>query len=890
MGDKLRTVVALPLTWLTHSALADSILGDLEEGRRRRGSSFASTFWFWRTAVGIILFALGQRLGDAARSFVASGGGAKHSGGDFRQAFRVLRRSPGFAATAIVLLALGIGANTAVFSVVRAVLLRPLPYQNPERLVFIWNGVDTRAGNRHGILTGQHLAAIAQSNTTLESYAPFESWEIGLSAQIDLMRPDTSDRLRGAIVSPNFFELLGVGAAAGRVFASSDSEAAPLVILSHDLWRTRFGSDPAIIGGRVMLAGGSRTRSPRSFVVIGVLPPEFHFTYPRETQVYLLKPWTAIRTTRSLEYGMIARLKPGATAAQAQQELTAVAKNLVASYGIDPKFLPRLLEQTAMMAEPMTAHLQSEVRPGLLLLSGVAGLLLLIGCVNLGLLTLARTVDRSGELAVRAALGAGPRRIIRLLLVEGVVIAGLGGVAGVLLAQSLMPAIRALMPPVVPRTEQITIDGLVLLFAFCATAATAIVCGVVPAVVAMRGDLLAAVRRAGATATADRGVVLWRRAVISLQVAVVLLLLVGAGLLLNSFWRLQNVPLGFDADDVLTLEMRLLHAKYRQKGRAEAFQDDLLARVRALPGVQSAGITTAVPMRGVDFMYVIGPRGGKRKPGNLRAIDPSYFEIMQIPLRAGRIFTAADTATAPPVIVVSESYGRLHFGDQSPVGQRLEIDDGKEAEIVGVAGDVRYFEVARNPAPAFYRPRAQNPIELVCLIVRPQPSMRTEVAAALRDAVRAVDPEQPVEGLTTIGDIVSESTADRRFYAIATAAFASVALLLAVAGLFGVVSRSVTERRREFAIRSALGADSMRIMRLIVVHGLVPVAAGAIAGLAGAYLGSRLLTKFLFEVTPTDALTYSVAGGLVVVVALAACLVPARRALRVPPMVVLKGE
>ena len=808
---------------------------------------------------------------------------------DLGHALRLLRRSPGFTVAAILLLTLGIGANTAVFSVVHAVLLRPLPYHDPERLVLLWGGLDTRAGNRHRVMTGEDVAAIARFNTTLESYVAFKTWEGNLDAQVDLIRADGSDRLRGALVTPNFFELLGLSAHQGRLFSSKDTEAAPLAILSYDVWRTRFAGDPAVIGRDVLLAGGARVRSPQTFMVIGVLPPDVRFTYPRDTQIYLLKPWTTIRSNRSLEYGMLARLRPGATAAQAQAELTTVAKNVTRGYGIEPQYLQQMLDRTATMAEPVMAHVQSEVRPGLLLLAGVAGLVLLIGCVNLGLLTLARTIDRTGELAVRSALGAGPRRIVRLLIVEGTVVAGLGGVAGVALAAALMPIIRRLLPPVVPRIEEISVDALVLLFALGATAATALVCGVVPALVAMRGDLLAAVRRAGNTSTADRGLSLTRRAVVGLQVAVVLLLLVGAGLLLHSFWRLQNVPLGFDADDVLTVEMRLLNTKYRQPGRTTAFQDDLLARVRALPGVQSAGLTTAVPMRGVDFTYVIGPRNGKPKPGNLRSIDPSYFDILRIPVKAGRVFTAADNASAPPVIVVSESYGRQHFGDENPVGKTLEVD-GKDVEIVGVVGDARYQEVAKNASPALYMPRSQNPFELICLIVRPQPGMREAVAGSLRATVRLVDPEQPIEGLTTIGEIVAQSTSDRRFYAVATGSFAVVALVLAVAGLFGVVSRSVTERRRELAIRAALGAGPSQIVRLIMRYGLAPVLAGAVVGLGGALAGSRLLTKFLFEVPSTDVLTYSAAAVVVLLVASAACVLPARRALRIPPMLVLKGE
>ena len=885
----MRSLLRHPLILLTDAALADSILGDLEELRKRRaeGAPFRALIWFWRAAVGLLIYVLAARVRERVRSFVRARGGGRGVGGDLQHAMRSMRRNPGFAAGAVLLLALGVGANTAVFSIVRGVMLRPLPYDRPDELVFLWGGTVTDPDNRHNIMTGTDVTEIARHQTTLESFATFQAWNIGLDGQIDLLRRDGSDRLRGAHVTPNFFELLGVPASRGRTFSSSDTEAAPVAVISHGLWQRRFGGDPNAVGSQILIAGGREARTKPAFTIVGVLPADFRFTYPEETEIYLSMPWTTIRPGRALKYAMVARLRPGITAADAQAELTVVAHNVTRGYGFSPEALEAVLKRTAIMAEPMRDHLIAPVTSGLTVLAAVAAVVLLITCVNVGLLMVSRTVDRTGELAVRAALGAGAARIGRLLLVEGTALAAAGGAVGVALAFLVQPALRALMPSVVPRTDQIAVDGRVLLFAMCATAVTALVCGLAPALVVVRRDLLTTVRRAGSTSTADRGLALLRMSIVGFQVALVFVLLVGAGLLLHSFWRLQNVPLGFAADDVLTFETRLLNPKYRVAGALAAFERELLSRIRQIPGVQTASTSTAVPMRGVDFLSVVGPRGGRARPGYSRTVDPAYFDIMEIPLVQGRLFTEDDRAGAPDVMVVSESYARLHFGRENPIGRRFEIGE-KDVEIIGVVGDVRYSDVHRPPAAAFYLPRAQQPVELICVLVRPRPGMHAQVAAGLRSVVSAIDPDQPIQGLTTIGELVSDSTADRRFYAISTATFAVIALLLAIGGVFGLVSRSVTERRREIAIRIALGADRQQVLRLVLAYGLLPVVLGCLTGLIGAQAAARGLETLLFEITPADPIAYGAAAALVLVVAIGACLIPGWRALHIPAMGMLR--
>jgi predicted permease len=787
----------------------------------------------------------------------------------------------------ILLLAIGIGVNTAVFSVVRAVLLRPLPYAEPERLVYVWGGLDTRPGNRHGVMTGEYVAGVVDATRLLDSVAVVETWEGNLTAQVDLVGPDGAERLRGALVTPNFFETLGAAAAVGRTFSSTDGDR--LVVISDALWRRRFGADPRIVGQPVRLATGRGSRSWSSFTVAGILPPDFRFTYPRETEIYLTRPWRDIRPIGALIYYSVARMKPGVTREQVQAELTAVARTIVRGYGVRPEYLDQALARAGMLVEPVTEHLQAEVRPGVLLLMAVAALVLLIACVNLGLLLLSRTADRRGELGLRAALGAGRGRIVSQLLTECFMLSIAGAVIGVAAAAITLPLLRSLMPPMVPRVDQIRIDPLVLAFAGGVMIVTAIVGALAPAAFVMRRDLLSSVRAGASGVTSDRGVLAVRRAILVLQVAVVVTLLVGSGLLLRSFWRLQHVDLGFTADNVVTMEMRLLNAKYREDGRVAAFAQDLLTHVRALPGVARAGLTTAVPMRGVDFVWVVGPKGQAAKAGNARSVDPEYFRIMNLRLRAGRTFTSGDTASSEPVVVVSESYGQRYFGSQSPVGRALTIGD-RDARIVGVVDDVRYADPTRPAFPAFYRPLAQAPIELLCLVVQPHPGMVASVIGGVRAAVASIDAEQPVEGITTIDQILSASTADRRFYAVSTGAFAIVAVLLAIAGIFGVVSRSVSEQKRELAIRVALGADPRRLRRLVYGYGLIPAAAGTAAGLALAVGGSRLLHGFLFDVSATDSVTYAVSALLILTVAAVACHLPARRALRVQPMTILKAD
>jgi len=807
---------------------------------------------------------------------------------DVRHALRLFARTPSFTAAIVCTLALGIGANTAIFSLVRAVLLRPLPYHEPDRLVFAWNerGGRPMTHERHGILTGTHVLEWSRRASALQSVAAIDSWSNNLAPRMDLLRPEGAERLRGAFVTPNFFELLGVRAALGRTFDSRDESAdTPLVVISEAFWRHRLGADGSIIGQPMDLVTGRSQRASTRYTVMGVLPPGFRFTYPLETEVWAILPWTRIAPSRALQYQMVARLRSSVTDGQAQAELTPILQEIVRGYGVPED---RLREYVALV-ETVPEHVLAEVRPGVLLLVAGAGVVMLIACVNVALLLLALIVDRRREIALRAAIGGTRLRLARQLLAESSMLAGTGAVLGLALARILMPGLRAAVPSMVPRADEIALDWSVLAFVGIVTVVTALGCGLAPVWHAKLKDVQEGLRQSSASATGDRLVVLWRRAIVVAQVGVVFVLLIAASLLLHSFWRMQRVDLGFEGKDLITMEMRLLNPKYHQPNRMTAFQSQVLERIRALPGVQQASMTSAVPMRGVDFTYGINAVGRtERRWANMRPVDPAYFSLMRIPLKAGRLFADRDDARAPKVAIVSEAYARSLFEEGSPLGKQLDLGADRP-EIVGVVGDVRHVGVTKAPLPALYLPRAQHPIEQICLVVRPMPGA-AGVPAAVRAAVLSVDPEQPVENITTLDRIVRESTAEERFYTVSTAGFAIVAVLLAVAGLGGVVSRTVTERVREIAIRMSLGAQPRQLVRLAVGHAMLPVAIGLAAGAGGAWAASKLLARFLFEVSPVDALTYGAAAILLAASALAACYVPARRAARVEPIAALKAD
>ena len=811
---------------------------------------------------------------------------------DLQLAFRQGARAPLLALSLILTLAFGIGANAAVFSILRATLLQPLPYDDPDRLVMVWRSMAVippsesrriQAQLRRGGLTPTHvLEWRAVSGESFVDIAAIQSSQGSLEAQFDLTFSDHAERLRGAYVTPNFFELLGTSPALGRVFVSADETSGePLVVLSHALWRRGFGSDSSIIGRSISFVGG-RPRQPRSFTVIGVLPPSFRFTYPREIEAWAMMPWADVRRMepRALAFNAIGRIRPDRTLEQA------IAASRLLRDPFDTPDMPPERRKVAHL-EPVHEWIVGETRPSLLLLAGITVLLLTMTCATVANALLARVTERQRELAVRASLGADRSRLVAQLLTEGALLALVGTVVGVVLAAIAQPVIRALLPDAVPRVGEIGLDLSVLGFGAIIAAVTTILAAVAPSWTGSRTDAGNTLRVSGGASASGRAI-RWRQALVSFQSAIATSLLIGAGLLLVSFWRMGRVPLGFEGDQVLTVEMRLLGSRYRPAEARAAFQQELLERVRAIPGVSEVGLTSAVPFRGVDFYLVPrGPDSTRRYSGNGRYVDPGFFSVLRIPLRKGRLLTPDDRLGTPRVVVVSESWVKRSFREQDPVGQFIDMDG--PVEIVGVVGDVRYTRLDEAAAPAIYVPRAQSPSELICLVARTTVPAAS-VAPLIHRAVREIDPALPAMELTTVDRIVQASISDRRFYTVATASFAALALLLTVAGLAIVVARVVTERRREFAIRAALGSGSARLVGEATASGLRAVAVGVAAGLFIAYAAAGLFSRFLFEIPARSLASYLAAAAMMFVVAIFAAAIPARRAIGIPLAATLRAE
>lgn len=809
-------------------------------------------------------------------------------GTDVLQALRLCSRQPRFVAAITLTLAIGVGVNGAVFSILHAVLLQPLPYDHPNDVVMVWNAFNRPTNWRTSTDIGHVQAWHDLTHDALLDVAAIKlPGKSGLP--MDLVLPDRAERLRAATVTPNFFDILGVRAARGRLFTVADDTAniGDVLVLSDALWRRDFGSDPGIVGRTVTFMTG-RTMAPRAFTVMGVLPAAVRFTYPSAPEVWVMQTWSGVnqepRGTITYD-GAVARLRPGMTVAQAQALVDLLNPRINPPRANSPAQF-----QQSTRLEPIYDWVVGDTRPSLLLLGGVGLLVLLITCATVANALFVRITGRQRELSVRAALGAARDHLLWQLLSEGVLLACLGAAAGTALAALVQPALRAIVPPLVPRADEIGVNAAMLGFGAAAVLLTIASATIVPAWRGARVDLADALKRASATVSSDRSAARWRLGFIVVQSALAAALLTSAALLLASFWKLGHVPLGFDGDRVLTVEMRLFDPKDRQPAALAAFQQDLESRVRAVPGVLEVGLTTAVPFRGTDFMLRLNKTGETDKEAfnaNGRAVDAAYFDIMRIPLVRGRLIQASDTANSLPVVVISQSLARQLYGENDPIGQRLDLDS--PTEIVGVVGDVRYVSLDKDPINALYRPAPQWSVGLVCLVIR-SASNAASLPAAVRGAIRDVAPALPAMNMTTIDQIVSDSVADRRFYTTATAAFALLALLLTMGGLSIVVARAALERRRELAIRGALGAAPRGLLALVMREGMLAVGAGTLFGLAGAFAAAKALVPFLFRVAPREPWVYSAVALIVVSVAAIASSWPAWRATRTSLSEVLRSE
>jgi putative ABC transport system permease protein len=802
-------------------------------------------------------------------------------GQDLRYGFRSFIRNPSFTLVAILALAIGIGANTAIFSVVSAMILRPLPYEGADRLVWVW-GNNSRLGITQSYLSNADIYDFEQHSTTIESIA---GWT---TMPINLLEDGTSERLEGILVSPKFFSSLGVSIKAGRDFQPQEVEPGQnlVAIISDNLWHRRFGSDPNIIGRRITLD----RNDAKTFMIIGVAPPEVQF--PSRTDVWM----PTVRITDTVGRGGhdlrgIARLKPGVTMDQAQSELNVLAQNLERQY-------PESNDGWRVSLTSVRDVVLGTPYKGLWLLLAAVCCVLLIACANVASLQLARSTSRSREIVLRAALGAGRIRIIRQLLAESLLLSFIGGVSGLLLAWGGVFGLRASGPASISRLGQATVNGWVLAYTGLVIVVVGITSGLIPALQSSRFDLNGALREGPRGSTGSAGKSRMHSVLLIAEIAVATLLLVGAGLLLKSFWRLQSVDPGFKPDHVLTAGISLNREKYmKDDDRRVVFFRQILERVKSVPGVESVGMISHLPFsgRGVNMGFTIAGQpvlagDDDRLRTELRVISPEYFRTMSIPVRNGRVFAEQDTKSGQTVAVVNDAFVRQFFPDRSPLGERVQIayTDPLNVQVVGVVGDVRHRGYDADARPELYVSYQQDTIwPVMNLVIRTQGEPLT-VAANVRHEIDAVDPSQAIFNVRPLEELMFDSIAERRFNLILLLAFAVVAVLTAAAGIYGIMTYFVSQRTSEIGIRMALGARRLDVLKLILGHGMRLTMWGVGIGLLASLIVTRLIVSLLFGVSAIDPLTLAGVAIFLTFVALLACYVPTQRAIKVDPLIAIR--
>jgi putative ABC transport system permease protein len=800
---------------------------------------------------------------------------------DLRYALRMLAKRPGYTAVAALTLALGIGANTAIFSVVNAVLLRPLPFAAPERLVYA-EGADLRDGSKGGSISAPDFLDYREQNHVFERLAAFMPQSFTVTGD-----GSASERIESARVSHGFFETLGVAPlGGGRAFLAEEEQGGrnAVAVLSHGLWQRRYGSDPKIVGKSISLDGEAVT-------IVGVMPAGFD--YPRGAQLWSPIAFKSQHTSQRRAHFLraVGRLKPGVTLSQAQEEINAVGRRLEQQY-------PDSNTNYGMGLTPLTEWMVGEMRSTLLILLVAVGFVLLIACANVANLSLARGASRSREVAIRSALGASRGRVVRQLLTESVVMALAGGAAGLLLAMWGVDLLVSLSPENLPRVKEVTTDWRVLGFTLLVSVVTGILFGLFPALATSKTNLAETLKEGGRTG-ASPGRQRLRGLLVVAEVALSLVLLVGAGLLVKSFLRLSSVDLGFKPTNVLSMQLSLPRAAYPNHRQRAAFYDQLVTRVESLPGVQAAGTVSELPLSGQEsdtFFNIEGKPGAAfgntENSADIRGVSPAYFQALGVPLVRGRFFDRRDGFDAPKVVIVNESFVNRFLPGEDPLGKYLIIDFGEpfKAEIVGVVGGVRHRSLAQ-PAPSeeMYVSVLQAPMWGTNLVVRAAGDP-AQLTAAIRGEVQSLDKDLPVYNVKTMEQHVSESASQPRFRTLLLGLFACVALLLASIGIYGVISYSVTQRTHEIGLRVALGAQRGDVLRLVVWQGMRLALVGILVGVAGAFLVTRVMSSFLFGVSATDPLTFAGVSLLLAVVSFLACYLPARRATKVDPMVALRYE
>src|SRR3984893_17316358 len=819
---------------------------------------------------------------------------------EIKVALRGLAKSPGFTGIAIATLALAIGANSAVFSLINALLVRPLPYQEPSRIALIWEQFATQGLERIPVSPPEFLDLEKefQSGTGLAAFN-YQTFNLGGG--------DVPERISGAVVSPSLFSLLGVEPIKGRTFAREEQGEGhdDMIVISDRLWKRRFNSDPMLVGRTLLLNG-------RSYTVVGVMPAKFEFPIPIfglqgnqfAERVEIWKPiaFTSLELKErgSRSYGLITRLRPGVSLAKAQAELDTIISHWIQTYRDN-------YNGGGFGAKIYGLHDQvvGGMRTGLAILLGAVVFVLLIACANLATMLLARASARERELAIRIALGAGRWRLLRQMLTESVALALAGAAGGIVLSIWGLEFLKQIGARTIPRLAEVNVDLVVLTVTAVVAVGTGILFGLIPAFASAKPELTEALKEGGRSSTTGARRNQIRNSLVVAEVALALVLLVGAGLLLKSYARVQNIDPGFDRRNVLTAEIDLPAPKYPHPGNPDYnhgeaivnFWNEALRRVRQLPGVEAAAATIVLPLSGsnTDSSFAIEGRAVAEKEPTpdeeLRTVSSDYFKVLKTPLLRGRFFIESDNADAPLVVIINDALAKKYWPGEEALGKRITFSDPRKPDvkwltIVGIVRSIRHRGLDVDPAPEYYVPLAQGPWHAMVLTVRSAQDPRS-LTSAVRREIQSIDPDQPMANVRTLEAVTADSVAPRRMSMVLLAAFAGIALLLASVGIYGVISYLVVQRTHEIGVRMALGAQRGDVLRLVVGHAAKLVGIGTVIGLVLALLSTRTLSALLYSVGAFDATTFVFVTVMLAAVALLASYIPALRATRADPMIAL---
>jgi len=805
---------------------------------------------------------------------------------DLRYGARMLVKSPAVTLVAVIALTLGIGANTALFSVVNAVLLHSLPYADGERLAIVWENRKSGAGNAQNVINLGNFYDWKEQNTVFVDMAAF------FDRNLNLTSDGEPEEVPGQIATTNLFSVLGVNALQGRTFAADDGKPGQpnVVVISYNLWQRRFGGGP-VVGHKVMLSNQENT-------IIGVLPPEIGWYIQKGSMINqapeIWSPWQVSNQLRE-RHGRfaraVARLKPGVTLTQAQNEMNVIGARLAQQY-------PEFNTNWGVNVVPLRTQFTGEIRKPLLILLGAVGFVLLIACANVANLLLARASSRKKEIAVRAGLGASRWRIARQLLTESVLLSLIGGGFGLLLAWWGTRALIALSPPGLMDLRSVGVSLPVLGFTFALTLLTGVVFGLVPALEAARFDLNDSLKEGGKNIGGGSRSHRLRNMFVVTQVALALVLLVGAGLFMKSLGRLRSVDPGFNANNLLTMRVNLPGRKYDTDPKVMDFFGRAIEQLQALPGVKAVGAINTLPFTGPHSGTSLEVEGAPKLPPGQKlstgicVTDANYFQAMQIPLKRGRLFTDQEAKELRHVVVVNEAFARKIFPGQDPIGKRVTIamkDVDDPTEIIGVVGNTKHMGLDSETEEMAYWPQPELVYSGMTFVIRTEGDAKS-VAPGAREVIRNIDPEQPIGEVSTMEGLLAKSIARTRFNAILLTIFSLVAMVMAAVGIYGVMSYSVQQRTHEIGLRMALGAQQSDVLRLIVKQGIVLGMVGVGAGLMASFGLTRLIVSLLFEVPATDPRTFAAVAGGLFLITLIACYIPARRATKVDPMVALRYE